>query len=205
MAELSAAYEMTYRDYIARLGQINVGARGEILGGKAEGDDMIIPLYGVSYRISPIGITDPEGNQPTLDICVILCKYLLLQGDPRQTEKEWTAFREFKSAGPLTAYFANEVERAIANHFSGKLPTLKEACRGLKGVPVDLSVSHDLVFQFMALPKVPVVLLFNDRDDEFPARCSVLFDRRADQFLDAECLSMAGRLLFRHLKKLSKG
>ncbi len=54
--------------------------------------------------------------------------------------------------------------------------------------------------QFDALPKIPVLLLFNDGDDEFPAQCSVLFERRAENYLDMECLAMAGMLLSEYLK-----
>ena len=44
------------------------------------------------------------------------------------------------------------------------------------------------------------IVLFNDADDEFPAQCSVLFERRAENYLDAECLAIAGRLLFTSLE-----
>jgi hypothetical protein len=56
--------------------------------------------------------------------------------------------------------------------------------------------------QFEALPQIPVILLFNDADDEFPAQSSVLFERKAEKYLDPECLSMAGRLLFTCLKEV---
>jgi len=45
-------------------------------------------------------------------------------------------------------------------------------------------------------------MLYNDADDEFPATCSVLFERRAERYLDPECLAMVGALLFASLKKL---
>ncbi len=46
-----------------------------------------------------------------------------------------------------------------------------------------------------------MVMLFNDADDEFPSKCHVLFERRLEKNLDAECLAMAGRLLCEYLKK----
>jgi hypothetical protein len=49
------------------------------------------------------------------------------------------------------------------------------------------------------LPRVPLLLLFNDADDEFPAACSVLFERRAAGYLDMECLAMLGMQLARRL------
>jgi hypothetical protein len=48
---------------------------------------------------------------------------------------------------------------------------------------------------------VPVLVLFNDADEEFAARCAVLFERRAEKYLDMECLAMVGSLLFEQLKR----
>ena len=58
--------------------------------------------------------------------------------------------------------------------------------------------------QFDALPKVPVIVLFNDADDEFPTQCSLLFERRAESYLDAECLAMIARLLLANLKRAAR-
>jgi hypothetical protein len=101
----------------------------------------------------------------------------------------------------LTVYFANDVERAISGYFAGRLDDMKQACEALGGYPPDIEVTYDLSMQFDALPQVPVVLLFNDADDEFSAKSSVLFERRAEDYLDPECLAMVGRLLFTCLKK----
>jgi hypothetical protein len=78
---------------------------------------------------------------------------------------------------------------------------LKKACEILEGRYPTLELSYDLSVQFNLLPRIPVLLLYNDADDEFPANCSVLFERRAEYYLDAECLAMAGRLLFISLKE----
>jgi hypothetical protein len=45
------------------------------------------------------------------------------------------------------------------------------------------------------------LILFNDADEEFPAQCMVLFERRAENYLDMECLAMVGMLLFEQLKR----
>jgi hypothetical protein len=47
-------------------------------------------------------------------------------------------------------------------------------------------------------------LLFNDADEEFPARCTVLFEKRAEHYLDMECLAMVGMRLFEYLKTGAK-
>jgi hypothetical protein len=100
----------------------------------------------------------------------------------------------------LHNYFASDVERAIASHFSGRIEALKTVCQGIGGYRPDLPVAYDLAMQFDALPKHSVILLVNDADDEFPAQCTVLFPAHFDTCLDAECIAMVGAQLFSRLK-----
>lgn len=52
-----------------------------------------------------------------------------------------------------------------------------------------------------ALPRIPILFLFNDADEQFPARASILYERRAAHFLDAECRVMVDWHLLEHLKR----
>ena len=88
----------------------------------------------------------------------------------------------------------------IAETFSSRLAELETAGKKIGGCPPTEEYPYDLAMQFDALPKVPMLLLFNDKDDEFPAQCSVLFEKRAEKFLDMECLAMVGMHFFEYLK-----
>ncbi len=204
MISENSAYEKTYRHYIAQVAEIDFESVKQKLGVEVEGDEIIIPLFGRPYKVSKSGITDPSGKQPSLDKCVICCKYLLMCPDVYPAEKEWVSFRGLKDSGPLTVFFANDVEKAISGCFAGRLHDMKQAGELLDGYPPDIEATYDLSMQFDALPRVPVILLFNDADDEFPAKSSVLFERRAEDYLDPECLAMVGRLLFTCLKEAGK-
>jgi len=199
-----SVFEKTYENYLAQVNRIDFNSVKQNLGVKAEKDKIIIPLFGRPHKVSGTGISDPSGKQPMLDICVILCKYILLCPEIPPKEKDWVSFRDLKDSGPLTSYFANDVERAIAIYFNGRLGDMKNASKTLKGYLPNIEVSYDLSMQFDALPQVPVVMLFNDSDDEFPAKCSVIFERRAENYLDPECLAMLGRCLFTYLKKAAQ-
>jgi hypothetical protein len=95
----------------------------------------------------------------------------------------------------------NEVERAIGSCFSGGLDELMNASRRLGGYAPAIDVKNDFAVQFDALPRVPVIMLYNDADEEFPAKCTILFESRAEKYLDAECIAMLGSQLFRQLKQ----
>jgi len=201
MTAEATVYEKTYEDYIAALKRIDLAAVEAKLGVQVRGHEVIIPLFGKPHKVSESGVTNPIGRQPSLDICVILCKYLLLCPDAFPQDKEWAAFRDFRESAPLLGYFAHQVEHAIAAYFAGRPGDVEKAAKTLGGVSPAIEVPYDVSIQVPALPQVPILVLYNDADEEFPAKCSVLFERRAEIFLDAECLAMLGRLLFTYLKK----
>jgi len=113
----------------------------------------------------------------------------------------WVAYRDFKDSGPLTSYFPNAVEKPIARQFSGKLRELEKSCKAHGGFPPDIEISYELSMKFNPLPKVPMLLLYNDVDEEFPAHCSLLFEKHADKYLDAESLAILGMILSTYLRK----
>ena len=131
-------------------------------------------------------------------------KYLLLCPPYPPKASDWTAYRDMKDTGPLTVFFDHDVERIISDHFVGRPRALADAGRRLGAYPPGLDARYDVAAQFDGLPKVPVLMLFNDGDEEFPARCSVLFERRAEQYLDPESLAMLGSFLAHRLKRANR-
>ena len=113
---------------------------------------------------------------------------------------EWVKYHSFQDAAPFAEGFRNTAEQPISKTFSGKLNDLKSACMRLGGQPGDAPFSCDLAIRFSALPKVNLLILFIDQDDEFPADCSILFEKHADAYLDMECLAMSGMVLAVWLK-----
>jgi hypothetical protein len=194
-------YEQTYQDYLVRIAGLDLKFQAEALNLHLQGDEVIILFLGKSYRVSADGITDMSGKKPHLSVCVILCKYLLMCPMIEPLGGNWMSYKDFKDAAPLIQAFYNTVTRPIAETFSGRLTDLEKAGRAIGGYTPAENFSYDLAMQFDALSKVPLLLLFNDRDEEFPAQCSVLFESRAERFLDMECLAMVGMLFFEDLKK----
>ncbi len=196
----SSVFEETYTNYLARIAGLDFKKIAAQLGAEMIGDEMMIPSFGIPHRISAAGISDPSGNRPDFSVCVILFKYLLLCPGDDPVENDWVSFKDFRDSAPFAGSFVNYTEAPLAKYFSGRLKDLEAACRKINGYPPDLTFSYDLCMQFDALPKIPILMLFNDADDEFPGRCAVLFERRAEKYLDMECLAMVGMQLFERLK-----
>jgi hypothetical protein len=191
----SPVFEQTYRRYLDQIGAIEHLARAGRLGAGIDGEALVIPLYERIYKVSAARIEALDGGRVTDAVRVILARYVLnCPQRPAQAPDPWVSYREFKDAAPLVFYFKANTNKTLENHFGGRLGLLKQRCRDLGGVE-EPHQSYDLSVRFSALPKVPVMLNFNDRDDLFPPACSVLYRKSAESYLDMECLAMTGTLL----------
>jgi hypothetical protein len=195
MTEKAAVFEETYNDYLSRIAEIDLEAAATALGATFENSQAVIPFLNRTYRVSPAGITREDGQRPQLGTCVILSKYLLLCPPDEPSNVAWASYRDFKDSGPLAAYWANEVEAVLVDAFAGRTADLEKAAERLGGYTPDEAFPYDVCRCLDALPKISMLLLFNDADEEFPAKCTVLFQARAEDYLDGECLAMLGAQL----------
>ena len=195
MPDKAAVFEKTYRHYLERIADLDLISRAERLGVESDGADLLIRLYGSTYRVTPQGVFNPSGAPVNYAVCVVLCCYVLQCPPDTPPVGDWVTYREFKDAGPLVSYFTANTNKIIETTFSGRLDALENAGRALGGRRYDDGASHDLSLQFAFLPRIPVLLRFNDRDEEFPAQCSVLFRQSAEAYLDMECTAIGGTFL----------
>jgi hypothetical protein len=189
------AFEEIYRDYLKQAALVDLERVQDRLGLTLEKGGAVVPFFGMEYRVSAQGVLDPRGERPSHSVSVILCRYLIMCPEAEPRGSDWVTYREFKDAAPFALGFQNNAQEPIARAFAGRLTDLGRAGIALNGTRVDVGISADLVMRFEALPKVPILMLFNDRDEEFPAQCTLLFERRAENYLDMECLAMIGWVL----------
>lgn len=195
----SAVFETTYRAYLDELTAIDLESRSDVLGAAVQDQGLIIPFFGTPYHVSGSGVIDRSGKRANFAVSVVLCKYVLMCPPALPLAGDWITYREFKDAGPLVTYFANNTNKTIETAFSGNIVGLLAAAERLNGSRVVDAAAVDLSLKFDPLPRVPALVRFNDRDDDFPAQCTVLFRQSAETFLDMECLAIAGTFLAGHL------
>jgi hypothetical protein len=203
----SPAFQAIYEDYLHQLAELDLSEQAGRLGLsllREEGPELEIPLYGRSYRVSPRGIRPPSGERPLHAEVVLLSRYVLLAPRTPPPQKDWSAFKDFRDAAPFAGAFSVQVEAGLARAFSGRAEELERACDDLAGRDPYLGLSYTLCREFAALPGIRVMLLFNDRDEEFPAEARILFPDNAASFLDMECLAILGWLL-KDLLRLAAG
>lgn len=193
----SKVFDETYRGYLEEIRQIDFLSKAEILGLQRDNNYLVIPLYDKIYRFGVEGIIDDAGDKITPAVQVMICKYILTCQDLptlNDTLGELVTYREFRDSGPLISYFTTNTNKTLESTFAGDIAALKKRAQEIGGKLVKSDL-YDLSIEFQALPRIPVILNFNDRDDQFPAGCSVLYRSSAEYFLDMECLAMTGTLL----------
>lgn len=193
--EKSSVFEQTYRHYLSEIGKIDYLAKARALGVETDKDTLLIPVYDHLYVVSARCIERLDNAAANDAVRVVLAKYVLTCPEGLTPELgEWVTYRDFKDAAPLVSSFTTNTNKTIENHFSGRLDLLKQRCEKMGGI-AQTSESYDFSVLFKALPRVPVVLNFNDADELFPAACSVLYRQSVEHYLDMECLAITGTLL----------
>lgn len=186
----------SYLDQLARLDYAPLASR---LGVTVENRTITVPLFGRWYHVTSDHIARPDGRPADYTTTVIVCRYLLQCPDFDPAEGRWQTYKDFPDAAPLISYFAANVEDVIGKRFSGRLEQLRMTARQLGGQRPPLELSYDFFCSIDALPRVPLLLLFNEADEDFPAQSTVLFENRVQHYLDMECVAMVGTLLVKHL------
>jgi hypothetical protein len=201
MPQDNPVFKQTYQHYLRQLEQLELPLISKRLNIEHENGLLHIPFFNRIYRVSGEGILDPSNKKAPFDVCIILFKYLMMCPSQPPSDRTWASYKDFKDAAPLISTFRNRAEGAVASHFSGRLTDLESACRHMQAQVPEIELSYSLTMQFQALPTIPLLLLFNDADEEFPAQSSILFERRVAQYLDMESLAILGLLFAGYLKK----
>lgn len=80
--------------------------------------------------------------------------------------------------------------------FGDNISDFEECCLHFDGTEHSFG---DISFSMPALPLVPITLVLWEKSEEFPARCSILYDSSASHYLPTEDLAHLGELLTHRL------
>jgi hypothetical protein len=182
-----------YEDLIQRLTTADVTASAEHLGlavsdlGEAE-----LTFLGTTYLISNMGVRRSDGKEFKDAIGSVLIHYIL-KGSKCRPAGQFVTLAEL--AGPLFkhgSYSSSALERPIIKRFQRRIPELLAASASYGGRQGGEARSGAISLQ----------LIFYDRDDEFPARATLLYDLNATQMIDFEVLAVLVTVFIQSLTRL---
>ncbi len=197
MFEAGTNYEEVYQELVGRLGGAPVAEVARNLGLERLGQGLKVEMFGRSYSVGPEGVAWEEEGQPPVANRIVLARYILHGGRGEPTGR-FVPYRELPGGQDFARSLSQLVEEPLARHFTGRHEALASAARAMGGRDYE-EISADVAMVVPALPKLPLLLIFNDADEEFPAEARILYDMGAPNFLDMECLAVLGLILTREL------
>jgi hypothetical protein len=162
------------------------------IGGRLQGDgpDLVLalPYFLDLVLIGAEGIRRTDGTPLTRWEQVFICNHMAQGGSAAPTGR-WKAFQEIPNTVSKIKSMRAHVEAPLAERFAGRPGALADAARKLGGEDrIGENPSADAAWCFRPLPRVPVLLLFWDREDEFDAKAALLFDETVTEHLDIESI-----------------
>ncbi len=188
--ENSKIFDDVYPDLLSRVKSLDLSEKLTVLGIQKRGSIYIFDFFNHQIAFDGNDFFDTTGNDVTPALKVVFCTYILMspENEPPSDGKLVT-FREFSDAGPLFSRFTENTAKIIQTSFSNRLEILRHKCLKFGGSPL-VNKSYDISVRFRALPKIPIILNFNDADELMPANAGFLYRNTAATYLDLQCLTI---------------
>lgn len=184
-------HQWIYEELLGRLAHVDVMASAANLGLDVNASqEALVPLFGTFYRVSRTGVERVDGGRFADTAGSVLIHYIL-QGSRSRPAGRFVNFAEL--AGPLfkqSSYSQGALERPIIKRFQGRLDELAAVAELLGGRRGGEGGLGSVSWIFELLPHILLQLVFYDRDDEFPARATLLFDRNATRLIEFEVVAV---------------
>jgi Domain of unknown function (DUF3786) len=186
----SKIFHDVYPDLLSRVKPMDLSEKLKILGIQKRGALFIFDFFNHQLVFDGKDFFDTEGADPTPAVKVLICTYILMSPDKElKSDGKLVTFREFPDAGPLFSRFTENTAKIIQTHFSRRREALSYRCLKLGGTII-ANQSYDISIRFRALPKIPIILNFNDADELMPASAGFLYHDTAATYLNLQCLSI---------------
>jgi len=161
----------------------------EIAAGLGVGLDrgsLSIRCLGRDYLMAPDGTIAADGPlAPWLQI--LLLHYVRTRGSAAPSGS-WVSFTDLKAALMKAKSFTRDCEEPLRELFDRDPLPVEQALERLGAARLP-GTPAPVAWRILALPRVPVLLLYWPHDEEFPSKIKILFDATADRFLDVESLT----------------
>ncbi|RJR23754.1 MAG: DUF3786 domain-containing protein [Desulfobacteraceae bacterium] len=115
----------------------------------------------------------------------------MAMGGSREPTGKWKGLVELPNTVSKIKTMKGNVERPLVDFFRGRPEKLLKAALALGGQPAKTDDSGaDVAILFRPLPRIPMLLLFRDEDEEeaYEAEASILFDETIVEHLDIESI-----------------
>ena len=145
--------------------------------------------------------SDRETRQEAPLTTQALLLYYFKTADGTSLEGRWISFSELPGGRFYNQAYQGYSGAALARSFNDDRSGFEEAASRLGGVPWPQGDRNlgDSAYLFQALPRIPLLVVFWQGDEDFPASFQILFDASASHYLPTDVCAILGGTLARKL------
>jgi hypothetical protein len=132
----------------------------------------------------------------SIDLALLLYYFKTADGVP--LSGRWVSFADLPDGRFYNQAFQGYTGKQLARLFQDDRVAFEQAAQALGGIRQPLG---DASFAFQALPRVPLLAVYWQGDEDFPSTCQVLFDAAASHYLPTDAYAILGSTLTRRLIK----
>ncbi|MCL4456231.1 MAG: DUF3786 domain-containing protein [Nitrospirae bacterium] len=157
----------------------------EGIGADLKDGALIIKCMGREFVISPEGEITTRGHM-TPWIKILLLHYIRTEGKGPLSGK-WVSYAELKAGMIKASSFQRDCEEPLRElfdkNFEGTITVLNRL-----GAERREDFPAKQAWHLFLLPKIPVIILYWPKEEEFESKVKIIFDSTSDRFLDAESI-----------------
>jgi len=139
---------------------------------------------------------DVENGKVLDTLTQALVAYYLHTADGISPANHWIAFTELPDGRFYTQAFQGYTGRELAQTFGNDVARFEKTAVTLGGTA---NVLGDVAFRFQALPRVPMLVVCWQGDEDFPPSYKILFDAHTPHYLPTDACAILGSMLTRRL------
>lgn len=173
-----------------------IGARYEDQG---QGQALFyLEMWGKEICLSFPGleVIEESSNTPLRIDSQALLMYYFFTSDGTQPVGKWISFSELPDGKFYQQAFQGYTGGELTRAFGDELESFIQAAENLGGKREHLG---DVSYSFQALPRLPVLIVYWQGDEDFPASMQILFDASAPHHLPTDVCAILGSMLARRL------
>jgi hypothetical protein len=183
-------YEQNYQGLIKELKGCDFKESAERLGLKAVENGVEATFLGRDFLITEEGVVAKDGLESNPNYRSILIHYVLSKGEGEPGNEFLSLYQlpgVMRSRRPQN--WKTLLDGPLFEAFGEGHDAFAPAATNLGGSYLGTHQAGGHLWEFQILPKIRMQLVYVEADDEFPMEIRVMFDSRAPEFLEFECLA----------------
>lgn len=148
----------------------------------------ILTIWGEDYGIYPHEgkiLRLKNDNLIRDEFLGVLIAHYLLHAKESEIKKEWISEKDILG-GPIFFRGMHKIPTAyIAEKYENDFQEFNSVCQQRHGKSKNMA---DAAYSFLIAPRIPVLVQFWNKDDEFMAECKMLFDKSISDHLALEVI-----------------